>query len=70
MLHPAFVFDLTARQSVQNNGTLWADIYLVKNSSHPDPKNSAFHPENVHHIRKSRQLLSCSRCPSLTFLRL
>ncbi|TFL05805.1 cleft lip and palate transmembrane protein 1-domain-containing protein [Pterulicium gracile] len=46
-------FEVDFPKSVQNNGTLWADIYLVKNSSHPDPKNSAFHPENVHHIRKN-----------------
>ncbi|KAJ6560414.1 cleft lip and palate associated transmembrane protein [Mycena capillaripes] len=38
--------------SVLNNGSLWADIFLTKNGANPDPQNSAFNLEDIHHVRK------------------
>ena len=34
------------------NGSLWADIFLARNGTNPDPRNSAFDPALVHHVRK------------------
>ncbi|TFK25929.1 cleft lip and palate associated transmembrane protein [Coprinopsis marcescibilis] len=39
-------------ESVLNNGTLWADIFLTKEGSSPNPFKQSFKPQNVHHIRK------------------
>ncbi|KAL5508262.1 hypothetical protein ACEPAH_5881 [Sanghuangporus vaninii] len=38
--------------SVQNNGSLWADIFLVQNGHSPDPDDPSFNPSNIHHVRK------------------
>ncbi|KAJ7432996.1 cleft lip and palate transmembrane protein 1-domain-containing protein [Mycena galericulata] len=38
--------------SVLNNGSLWADVFLVKNGASPDPQNEAFNPVHIHHVRK------------------
>ncbi|KAH8106020.1 cleft lip and palate transmembrane 1 [Cristinia sonorae] len=38
--------------SVQNNGSLWADVFLVKDGASPNPHDSSFDPASVHHIRK------------------
>ncbi|KAK1232113.1 hypothetical protein PQX77_004771 [Marasmius sp. AFHP31] len=45
-------YNIKFPQSVLNNGSLWADVFLVKAGSSPDPQNPAFDPENIHHIRK------------------
>ncbi|KAL0580511.1 hypothetical protein V5O48_001498 [Marasmius crinis-equi] len=56
---PTFVWDNITfgdysdkRVSVLNNGSLWADVFLVKAGSSPDPQNPTFDPEKIHHIRK------------------
>ncbi|KAH9938336.1 cleft lip and palate associated transmembrane protein [Fomitopsis serialis] len=38
--------------SVQHNGSLWADIYLVKDGASPDPSKSNYDTRAVHHARK------------------
>ena len=45
---------LTSHQSVQRNGSLWADIILTMNSAHPDPSHPDYNQTSVHHIRKSK----------------
>ncbi|KAJ7771117.1 cleft lip and palate associated transmembrane protein [Mycena maculata] len=45
-------YDIKFPPSVLNNGSLWADIFLVKNGAHPNPQNVAFIPEDIHHVRK------------------
>jgi len=37
---------------VQHNGSLWADVFLVKRGSSPDPSDPQYDPSSVHHIRK------------------
>ena len=39
-------------KSVMNNGSLWADIFLVRNGADPDPSSSKFDPSSIHHVRK------------------
>lgn len=39
-------------QSVQNNGSLWADIFLVKDGASPDPSKPNFDIRAIHHVRK------------------
>ncbi|KAF5393072.1 hypothetical protein D9757_001205 [Collybiopsis confluens] len=41
-------YDIT----VLNNGSLWADIFLTKEKTNPDPQSDSFNPENIHHVRK------------------
>ncbi|EAU84419.2 cleft lip and palate associated transmembrane protein [Coprinopsis cinerea okayama7 len=45
-------YDVTFPKSVLNNGTLWADIFVTKDGSSPNPAKRNFDPRNVHHIRK------------------
>ncbi|KAI0751554.1 cleft lip and palate transmembrane 1 [Daedaleopsis nitida] len=37
--------------SVQNNGSLWADVFLVRDNASPDPSDPKFDPRAVHHAR-------------------
>lgn len=46
-------------QSVLNNGSLWADIFLTKEGSSPNPQSSSFEPENIHHVRKRQSWSIC-----------
>jgi len=39
-------------QSVQHNGSMWADIFLVKGDATPDPQSSNYNPLFVHHVRQ------------------
>lgn len=34
------------------NGSLWADVFLVKDGASPNPSQPNFDPEAVHHSRK------------------
>ncbi|KAJ7639355.1 cleft lip and palate associated transmembrane protein [Roridomyces roridus] len=45
-------YDIKFPESVLNNGSLWADIFLTKNGANPNPQNEAFRPEDIHHVRK------------------
>ncbi|KAJ7887500.1 cleft lip and palate associated transmembrane protein [Mycena olivaceomarginata] len=45
-------YNINFPQSVLNNGSLWADIFLTKDETNPDPQNPTFNPENIHHVRK------------------
>ncbi|KLO14990.1 cleft lip and palate associated transmembrane protein [Schizopora paradoxa] len=45
-------FDVTIPTKVQNNGSLWADIFVVQAGVNPDPSNPAFNPNAIHHVRK------------------
>ncbi|OSX60113.1 hypothetical protein POSPLADRAFT_1182513 [Postia placenta MAD-698-R-SB12] len=45
-----FVVDLPV--SVQANGSLWADVFLVKDGASPDPSKPNFDSRAVHHTRK------------------
>ncbi|KAA1466458.1 cleft lip and palate associated transmembrane protein [Dentipellis sp. KUC8613] len=38
--------------SVQHNGSLWADIFLTKNNASPDDSSPDYDPTSVHHVRK------------------
>ncbi|KAG9075276.1 hypothetical protein FRC06_010180 [Ceratobasidium sp. 370] len=39
-------------ESVMNNGTLWAHIFLVRNGASIDPRDKSFNPSDTHHSRK------------------
>ncbi|KAG2361748.1 cleft lip and palate associated transmembrane protein [Suillus spraguei] len=45
-------YDINLPLTVQRNGSLWADIFLVKDGASPDPSNPSFDPHSVHHVRK------------------
>ncbi|RPD66736.1 cleft lip and palate transmembrane 1 [Lentinus tigrinus ALCF2SS1-7] len=47
------VADFTVKlpESVLNNGSLWADVFLVRDGASPDPSDSKFDPRAVHHVR-------------------
>ncbi|KAG1873595.1 cleft lip and palate associated transmembrane protein [Suillus subalutaceus] len=45
-------YDINLPLTVQKNGSLWADIFLVKDGASPDPSNPSFDPHSVHHVRK------------------
>ncbi|KAF9266255.1 cleft lip and palate transmembrane 1, partial [Marasmius fiardii PR-910] len=45
-------YNIKFPESVLNNGSLWADVFLVKEGGSPDPQSPNFDPENIHHIRK------------------
>ncbi|KAJ7246568.1 cleft lip and palate associated transmembrane protein [Mycena haematopus] len=45
-------YNINFPPSVLNNGSLWADIFVTKDGANPDPRNPAFNPENIHHVRK------------------
>ncbi|CDO71393.1 hypothetical protein BN946_scf184908.g151 [Trametes cinnabarina] len=44
-------FTVNIPPSVQNNGTLWADVFLVRDGASPDPSDAKFDPRAVHHVR-------------------
>ncbi|OJT09062.1 Cleft lip and palate transmembrane protein 1 [Trametes pubescens] len=44
-------FTVNLPPSVQNNGTLWADVFLVRDGASPDPSDTKFDPQSVHHVR-------------------
>ncbi|KAI0254718.1 cleft lip and palate associated transmembrane protein [Lactifluus subvellereus] len=39
-------------ESVQHNGSLWADIFLTKDNADPDPSSAKYRNDSVHHVRK------------------
>ena len=39
-------------QGVQRNGSMWAEIFLVKDNATPNPHSSNYNPLLVHHIRR------------------
>ncbi|KAI9452077.1 cleft lip and palate associated transmembrane protein [Russula earlei] len=39
-------------ESVQQNGTLWAHIFLTKDNVDPDPSSATYMKDSVHHVRK------------------
>ncbi|KAK7696037.1 hypothetical protein QCA50_000678 [Cerrena zonata] len=45
-------YDVKLPPSVQHNGSMWADVFLVKDGASPDPNDSKFDPDSVHQIRK------------------
>ncbi|RDB19820.1 Cleft lip and palate transmembrane protein 1 [Hypsizygus marmoreus] len=49
---PVAEFDVKFPQTVLNNGSLWLDVFLTKNGASPNPHNSTFNPEDIHHVRK------------------
>ncbi|KAM5531922.1 hypothetical protein V8D89_014392 [Ganoderma adspersum] len=44
-------FNVNLPETVQNNGSLWADVFLVRDGGSPDPSDAKFDPRTVHHIR-------------------
>ncbi|KAG8218967.1 cleft lip and palate transmembrane protein 1-domain-containing protein [Butyriboletus roseoflavus] len=50
--HRTEYFDIALPEVVQRNASLWADVFLTKEGANPDPSNSSFNPQSVHHIRK------------------
>jgi len=45
-------YNVDIPEIVRRNGSLWADVFLVKNGASPDPSNPAFDSTSVHHTRK------------------
>ncbi|KZT29325.1 cleft lip and palate associated transmembrane protein [Neolentinus lepideus HHB14362 ss-1] len=45
-------FDVNLPMSVQHNGSMWADVFLVKQGRSLDPSDVNFDPASVHHVRK------------------
>jgi hypothetical protein len=39
-------------QSVQQNGSLWAHMYLTKDNADPDPSGATYKEDSVHHVKK------------------
>jgi hypothetical protein len=50
--HRVEYFDITIPEAVQQNASLWADVFLTKEGASPDPSDPSFDPHSVHHIRK------------------
>jgi len=48
-------------KSVLSNGTLWLDVFLTKNGVNPNPHDSSFSFEDVHHVRKRKFTSICFR---------
>jgi hypothetical protein len=46
--------ELSIRKYVMRNGSLWADVFVVKDGASPNPSNPSFDPHSVHHSRKCR----------------
>ncbi|KAI1786678.1 cleft lip and palate transmembrane 1 [Ganoderma leucocontextum] len=44
-------FNVNLPETVQNNGSLWADVFLVRDGASPDPSDAKFDPRAVHHVR-------------------
>ncbi|KAJ3841416.1 cleft lip and palate associated transmembrane protein [Lentinula raphanica] len=45
-------YDIVFPETVLRNGSLWADVFLTKEGTSPDPQSESFNPEHIHHIRK------------------
>jgi hypothetical protein len=45
-------YDIAFPETVLKNGSLWADIFLTKENTSPDPQHENFNTEHIHHIRK------------------
>ncbi|KAF9006686.1 cleft lip and palate transmembrane protein 1-domain-containing protein [Cyathus striatus] len=45
-------YDVKFPESVLNNGTLWADIFLTRNGVSPNPNSRSFDPADIQHVRK------------------
>ncbi|ETW84014.1 hypothetical protein HETIRDRAFT_433003 [Heterobasidion irregulare TC 32-1] len=45
-------YNVDLPESVQHNGSLWADIFVVRDSADLDPFKPNFNPNTVHHARK------------------
>ena len=50
--------EIDRHQSVQHNGSMWADIFLAKDNVTPNPHSSGYNPLMVHHSRQRMRLLS------------
>ncbi|KAI0082450.1 cleft lip and palate associated transmembrane protein [Panus rudis PR-1116 ss-1] len=50
--HRSAVYDVQLPIVIQHNGSMWADIFLVKDGASPDPSEATFDPNSVHHVRK------------------
>ncbi|PPR02648.1 hypothetical protein CVT24_002131 [Panaeolus cyanescens] len=51
--HRVVDYDIKFPDSVLNNGTLWAHIYLTRDGISPNPySNPDYNPARVHHVRK------------------
>ncbi|KAG7447533.1 cleft lip and palate transmembrane 1 [Guyanagaster necrorhizus] len=50
--HRSVEYTIDFPDVVKNNGSLWADIFLLKNGATLDPSNSFFDAGNIHHVRK------------------
>ncbi|KAI0677053.1 cleft lip and palate transmembrane 1 [Trametes maxima] len=44
-------FTVNLPQSVLNNGTLWADVFLTRDGASPDPSDAKFDATSVHYFR-------------------
>lgn len=44
--------DMGYCQSVQGNGSMWADVFLVRDNATPNPRSSSYNPLLVHHVRQ------------------
>ncbi|CAL1701068.1 unnamed protein product [Somion occarium] len=45
-------YDVKLPLSVQHNGSMWADVFLVRDGASPDPNDANFDVNAVHHVRK------------------
>ncbi|THH31309.1 hypothetical protein EUX98_g2887 [Antrodiella citrinella] len=44
--------DIKIPPVVQNNGSLWADVFLTRDGASPNPHDEKFDPASIHHVRK------------------
>ncbi|KZP13461.1 cleft lip and palate transmembrane 1 [Athelia psychrophila] len=44
--------DVALPEHVMRNGSLWADMFLMKDGASPNPAHANFDPHSVHHTRK------------------
>lgn len=54
---PAAVRKLLLFQSVQHNGSMFIDVFLVKDGASPNPSNAKFDTRSVHHSRHCELLI-------------
>ncbi|KAF8345576.1 cleft lip and palate associated transmembrane protein [Amanita rubescens] len=45
-------FEIKFPERVLRNGSLWVDVFLAKDGTHPNPHHPEYDPRNIHHIRK------------------
>ncbi|GJE84973.1 cleft lip and palate associated transmembrane protein [Phanerochaete sordida] len=45
-------YDVRIPETVQHNGSMWADVFLCRNGASPDPNSPKFDSDAVHHARK------------------